>query len=85
VQLVPEILHVVPEGKLIVPEPPVWENVIVSPDTLPDAPDTVALHELDEPLTSIAVGEQLTDEVVAAGFTVSPIVSELAALLPSPG
>jgi hypothetical protein len=43
----------------------------------PVAPVTVAVQELDEPPTSIAVGEQLTVVVVvAAACTASPIIDQ---------
>jgi len=44
-QLVPERVQVAGDGSVTLPVPPVWENVIFSPEIVPAAPDTLAVQE----------------------------------------
>ena len=41
---VPESTQVSDEGNEALPVPPAWENVTVSPESVPAAPDTLVVH-----------------------------------------
>ena len=83
VQPVPERAQVAGEGSVTLPAP-VWEKVTVSPEIVPDAPDTVAV-QLEVTPTVAGVHETETLVVAAVLVTVTLAVPELAVLLASPG
>jgi len=69
-QLVPERTQVAGDRKLTAPVPPVWEKAIVSPEIVPEAPDTVAVHRVSGYTTSKA-GVHETEVVVGVGVVVA--------------
>jgi len=83
-QLVPESVQVAGDGSVTAPAPPVCEKLIVSPEIVPAAPDTLAVQDEVAPAAREA-GLQETDVVVVAGVTVTLAVPELAASFASPG
>jgi hypothetical protein len=54
-QEAPERVQVVPVGKVIVPVPPLWENVIISPLIVPTYPLTVAVQVCPVQVTVVVV------------------------------
>ena len=78
-----ESVQVEPEGKVMLPVPPICDIVIVSPVTVPEKLVTVAVHKLVEAIAN-DVGTQETAVLVVSLFTVRANVPELTALLASP-
>jgi len=78
-----ERVHVVPDGNVTLPVPPIFDIVIVSPVTVPEKPDRVAVQELAAP-TLKELGTHETSMVVVAFVTVRVAVPLLAKLIASP-
>jgi len=84
-QLVPEMAQVAGDGKFTAPVPPVWENAIVSPEIVPEAPDTVAVHRVSGYTTTMA-GVHETEVVVVVDVPIGEywnvVVCDAEPLLP---